>query len=492
MKILLVYPEYPDTFWSFKHALKFVGKRAAMPPLGLLTVAAMLPKHWEIKLVDTNIEKLTEKDILWAEYIFISAMNIQKSSAEYIISECKKLNAKIVAGGPLFTMEHENFPEVDHFVLNEAELTLPDFIRDLENGSAKKIYTSSKFCDIKTSPMPMYELVKFKHYATIGLQFSRGCPFHCDFCNITLLLGKVPRIKSSEQIIAELNKLHYLGWRRGVFFVDDNFICNKVELKDNILPKLIEWRKGKAGMAFVTELSINIADDEKLMDMMVDAGFSSVFVGIESPNKASLEECNKSQNSNCDLIDSIKKIQAKGMQVQGGFIVGFDNDGPSIFEEMVELIQKSGVVTAMVGKLQAPPKTSLWERLKKENRIIGGITGDNADGSTNIVTKMDIKILHEGYKKILQDIYSPKAFVSRVITFLKNYGESKVKPYIEFQYVLAVPRAIFYLGIIGKDRKQFWKLFFWALFRKPKFFPLAITFAIYGYHFRKVSDLHLI
>ena len=366
MKILLVYPEFPDTFWSFKHALRFVRKKAGAPPLGLLTVAAMLPAEWEKRLVDLNATNLTPKDLAWADYVFISAMIVQRDAARALIARCKEAGVKVVAGGPLFTMEHEQFPEVDHFVLNEAELTLPPFLADLANGRAQHIYTTTEFPDIQLTPAPLWRLANLKHYDTVSIQFSRGCPFSCDFCNVTTLLGHRPRTKTAAQIIAELDNLYALGWRGNIFFVDDNFIGNKKQIKSEVLPALIEWRKGKIGMPFSTEASINLADDPELLSLMTQAGCDTVFVGIETPNEDSLTECSKNQNTGRDLVESVKHLQRAGLQVQGGFIVGFDNDPPSIFQQQVDFIQKSGIVTAMVGLLQAPPGTRLHARMQQE------------------------------------------------------------------------------------------------------------------------------
>ncbi len=329
MNILLVYPEFPDTFWSFKHALRFIRKKAGAPPLGLLTVAAMLPAAWEKRLVDLNAIGLSQRDLLWADYVFISAMVVQRDAARALIARCKEAGVKVVAGGPLFTMEYAEFPEVDHFVLNEAELTLPPFLSDLANGCARHLYTTTEYPDIRQTPAPLWQLADLKQYETVSIQFSRGCPFNCNFCNVTALLGHRPRTKTAPQIIAELDSLYALGWRKGVFFVDDNFIGNKRQLKAEILPALITWRKGKIGMPFNTEVSINLADDPELMTLMTQAGFETIFVGIETPNEDSLAECSKTQNKGRDLVDSVKRLQRAGLQVQGGFIVGFDNDTPN-------------------------------------------------------------------------------------------------------------------------------------------------------------------
>ncbi len=492
MNILLVYPEFPDTFWSFKHALKFVRKRAGSPPLGLLTVAAMLPPTWEKKLVDLNTTGLSQKDLLWADYVFISAMVVQRDSARSIIRRCKEADVKVVAGGPLFTMEHTAFPEVDHFVLNEAELTLPPFLSDLANGGARHLYTTTEHPDIRQTPAPLWQLANLKYYDTVSIQYSRGCPFNCNFCNITALLGHRPRTKTAPQVIAELDSLYALGWRKGVFFVDDNFIGNKKQLKTEILPALIAWRKDKIGMPFNTEASINLADDPELLSLMTQAGFRTVFVGIETPNEDSLAECDKMQNKGRDLVDSVKRLQRAGLQVQGGFIVGFDSDTPSIFQQQIDFIQRSGIVTAMVGLLQAPPGTRLYERMQQEERLVDTISGDNVDGSTNIIPKMGLEPLREGYRQLLAHIYAPQFYYERVMTFLREYQPPKVRTYLDPQYLLALGRSIFRLGILARGRVYYWRLFFWTLFRRPRLFPTAIMMAICGFHFQQVVAQHVV
>jgi len=491
MNILLVYPEFPDTFWSFKHALRFVRKKASAPPLGLLTVAAMLPSTWEKRLVDLNVTGLSEKDLLWADYVFISAMIVQRDAARAVIARCKEAGVPVVAGGPLFTMEHEQFPEVDHFVLNEAELTLPPFLADLANGCARRLYTTTEFPDIRQTPAPLWQLADLKHYNTVSIQFSRGCPFNCDFCNVTALLGHRPRTKTAPQLIAELDSLYALDWRKGVFFVDDNFIGNKKQLKTEILPALIAWRKGKIGMPFNTEASINLADDPELMALMTQAGFNTVFVGIETPNEDSLIECSKTQNKGRDLVESVKRLQRAGLQVQGGFIVGFDSDSPAIFQQQIDFIQKSGIVTAMVGLLQAPMGTRLYARMQEEGRLVSEMSGDNVDGSTNIIPKMGLEPLREGYRQLLTHIYSPKFYYERVMTFLREYQPPKIKIRLDLQYLLAFGRSIYQLGIRTKGRVHYWRLFFWTLFRRPRLFPLAIALSICGFHFKQVIALHV-
>ena len=489
MKALLIYPSFPDTFWSFRHSLKFIRKKSAFPPLGLLTVGSMMPAEWSKRLIDLNVEKLTDEDLAWADYAFISAMVVQRKSAQHTIARCKEAGLKVVAGGPLFTSEYERFETVDHFVLNEAELTLPEFLADYNRGNPQRIYTTPEYADIQQTPNPMWELINLKRYATMSIQFSRGCPFNCDFCNVTALFGHRPRIKTADQIIAELDNLYHRGWRSQVFFVDDNFIGNKKYLMNQLLPALIEWQRKKKGFLFNTEASINLADNEDLMHTMVEAGFDTVFIGIETPDEESLAECNKKQNKNRNLIESVKSIQRTGLQVQGGFIVGFDSDGPSIFQRQIDFIQNSGIVTAMVGLLQAPPGTKLYDRLKKENRLSGLLSGDNVDGTTNIIPKMDMRQLLKGYENILNSIYRPRPYYRRIKTFLREYKAPKISLKLDFQRFLAFFRTSIRIGIFGKERIQYWNLVVWTLCRCPKLLPLAITLAIHGYHFRKVCKL---
>lgn len=491
MNVLLIYPEFPDTFWSFKHALRFVRKRASMPPLGLLTIAAMLPPQWGKRLVDMNVRKLAKKDLSWADCVFVSGMVVQRDSARQAIARCKEAGLRVVAGGPLFTSEHEQFEQVDHFVLNEAEITLPMFLADLERGCAQRTYTSSEFCSLDQTPVPLWELADLRRYASMTVQYSRGCPHDCEFCNVTALFGHRVRLKSPQQIIAELDGLYELGWRQHVFFVDDNFIGNRKTLKTRLLPALIRWQKDKGNVPFHTEVTIDLADDEPLMHMMAEAGFDTVFVGIETPDERSLTECSKLQNKNRDLVADVKRIQRAGLQVQGGFIVGFDNDTPSIFQRQIDLIQKGGIVTAMVGLLQAPAGTRLYERLTRERRISGETTGDNVNGTTNIVPKMNPEILREGYRRILSHIYAPEAYYQRVRTFLREYKAPTIVARPDLDHVLAFLRSIFRLGILGKERGQYWKLLFWTLFRRPQLFSLAVTLAIYGHHFRRVCELYV-
>lgn len=488
MNVLLIYPRFPDTFWSFKHALRFIRKEAFAPPLGLLTVAAMLPKEWPKRLVDLNVTHLQASDLEWADMAMVSGMVIQRASAEEVIARCKQAGLRVVAGGPLFTEEYERFEQVDHLVLGEGEVTLPRFLADLERGEPQHIYRASEYADMRQSPIPLWELADLRRYASTCIQFSRGCPFDCEFCNITALLGRKPRVKDVEQVIAELDYLYALGWRGSVFFVDDNLIGNRKVVKNELLPALIAWQRGKGGCSFSTQASIDLADDPELLRLMVEAGFSTVFVGIESPSDESLGECHKFQNRGRDLLESVRRIQRAGMQVEGGFIVGFDSDTPSIFHRQIEFIQKSGIAAAMVGLLQAPYGTRLYERLKREGRITGVLSGNNVVDFTNIVPKMGLEVLRDGYRALLKYIYSPAAYYERVRTFLREYRPPRIRVHLDREMILAFLRSVYHLGIRGKERLHYWRLLLWTLLHRPRSFPMAVTLAIYGFHFRRVCE----
>lgn len=491
MNILMIYPKNPDSYWSFNHALKFIAKKASIPPLGLLTVSAILPKSWNKKLIDLNVKSLKNIDFGWPDYVFISAMNIQEESVLQIIEQCVKNNVKIVAGGPLFTQDYANYPQIDHLVLNEAEITLPLFLKDLNNGRAKRMYSTTEYADITKSPIPDFYLLNHKDYASMTIQISRGCPFACDFCEITTLLGHKVRMKSTAQLIEELETLYNLNWRSSISIVDDNFIGNTKRIKNDLLPELKKWmQEKKHPFVFNTQTTINLADDNELMELMTVSGFNSTFIGLETPSEESLHECNKKQNKNRNLIDSVRKIQMAGMQVAGGFIIGFDSDQPGIFQKQIDFIQNSGIVSAMVGILNAPRNTKLYKKLVKENRILSKFSGNNTDFSTNFKTKMDYEKLVKGYKEVIKSIYSVKPYYKRIRLFLNNYGQKQVRRNRNKMASLkALFRAILIIGLLNKGRREFWQFLFWTIIKRPSLFMDAMVFAVYGYHYRKVFNL---
>ena len=487
MNALLIYPECPDTFWSFKYALKFVSKKASLPPLGLLTIGAMLPKKWNKKLVDMNVSELKDKDIAWADMVFISSMIVQKDSAQRVINICKAQGKIIVAGGPVFTAQHEKFKGVDHFVLNEAEVSLPLFLKDLRKGKPKHIYSSKERPDITKTPVPLWSLINFNDYATMPVQYSRGCPFNCEFCDIIIMNGRIPRTKTPEQLLNELQSLYDAGWRKSVFIVDDNFIGNKTNVK-KMLPLLVKWQKEhKYPFILMTEASVNLADDDELMRMMSAANFYKVFLGFETPDANSLKECGKIQNIKIDIAEAVKIIHQHGMQVMGGFIVGFDSDTENIFETQIKFIQKIGVVTAMVGMLVAVPQTRLWNRLRSEGRLKGEASGQNTDGSLNFVPRMGKEKLIEGYKRLLSTIYSPKNYYKRVNALIKNYRPT-ARGKIPREEFIAFIRSMWRIGVLSKERIYYWRLILKTSIRKIKALPTAVELSIYRQHFEKIVN----
>lgn len=490
MKILLISPEYEDTFWNLKKVLKILGKRAAYPPLGLLTVGAMLPDDWEKKLVDLNCEKLNEDNIRWADYIFISAIVGQKNSTKKVIDIAKKIGKPVVGGGPLFTTGWEEFAEtVEHIFIGEAEETLKVFIDDLKNNKLKKIYASKEYPDINKTPIPDWNLIKFKYYNSMAIQFSRGCPFNCEFCNVMYLNGRNPRLKSVNQLISELNSLYEIGWHAAVFFVDDNFIGNKARLKNEHLPAIIKWQQErKYPFTFSTQVSIDLADDPKLIKLMTDAGFATVFIGIETPNTESLEECGKYQNKNRDMVESVKKIQNMGIEVNGGFIIGFDSDGSLVFQNQIEFIQKSGIVTSMVGLLNVFPKSRLHERLKQTNRLIEPDNKSSEISALNFIPIMDTGLLLKGYMDVVSTIYSPSYYYTRIKTFLREFNPKKINTLsLKLYHIRALFASIWILGMLQNGRHYYWQLLVWTLFKRPGLIPYAIGLPLGLIHFRTLS-----
>jgi len=491
LKALLVYPRYPDTLWSFRHAVKVSSKKAVFPPLGLLTVGSMLPQEWDKKLIDMNVSNLTDNDILWADCVFISAMVVQRESVKDVIRRCKRLGTKMVAGGPLFSHEPEDYNMIDHLVLDEAEITLPLFLEDLIEGGPKHIYTSRERPDVTTTPLPMWSLINMKKYTAMSIQYSRGCPFDCDFCNIAVLNGRKVRTKSRNQIIRELDTLYDRGWRSDVFIVDDNFIGKRKKVEEEILPAMIEWQQNKKyPFSLSTQVSINLADDEKLIRLLVKTGFDRVFIGIESPNEESLVECNKRQNEHRDIVTAVKKLQNHGLQVQAGFILGFDSDPVSIFKSQIKLVQQSGIVMAMVGLLNAPRGTKLYQRLMDEKRLTEEkATGDNTDCSMNFVPKMDRDTLVCGYKEVMTTLYSPREYYSRINVFLAEYRPQRKKSIsqLELWHFWALIRAIWFLGITDPGRVYYWRFVLFTLMRRPRSFWISMTLAVCGFHLWTVA-----
>jgi len=489
MNVLLTYPEYPPAFFNFKHSLDFISRKAALPPLGLITVSALLPSSWEKRLVDLNVDSLSANDLRWADFVFISAMHIQKESVNRIIRECLLHEVKIVAGGPLFTYDLDSFPQVDHFILNEAEICIKPFIKDLASGkNLKRVYKTGSYADLAHSPVPDFHLLEWKSYASMSLQISRGCPFSCDFCEIPSMLGKKVRLKQTDQVLKELDALYRLKWRGSVSIVDDNFIGNKNEIKKHLLPALITWmRQHKYPFIFNIQTAINLADDQELIGLLLDAGINSTFIGLETPSELSNQESNKTQNTHRNLLQNVRDLQHAGMLVSGGFILGFDSDTASIFDQQIDFIQHSGIVWAMIGLLNAPKNSRLYKRLEEEKRITTEVTGNNTDFSMNFVPRMDRDELLKGYQSVLQNTYAHKPYYNRIRQCLLSLRQTNRKLIrIDRYYIKAFIRSVYTMGIIERGRREYWKVLIWTLWHRPHFFPYTLMFIICGYHFRKL------
>jgi radical SAM superfamily enzyme YgiQ (UPF0313 family) len=491
MKVLLLYPKMPDTFYAMRHLLGWSGRRAAYPPLGLLTVASLLPERWERRLIDLNVRKLRDVDLRWPDLVFISAMNVQEESVREIIRQCKKAGVRMVAGGSLFTHEYEKFEGIDHFVLNEAEITLPEFIRDIEKGEAKPVYRTQEFPDITTTPLPDFNLIRQSDYLYSIIQYSRGCPFMCDFCDVTALYGRKPRLKTPGQIIGELEQISRKGDVRLVLFADDNLIGNKKHLKEELLPAMITWRKQvMPPFLFATQVSINLADDDELIRLMLEAGFRQLFIGIETPDEGSLQSASKSQNLKRNQMADIRKLHRAGFYLAGGFIVGFDTDTPSIFRRQGDFIQESGIPLPIVNILKAPPGTVLHQRLEKEGRLKQEF--GFSEGSSNIIPVMDEKVLQDGFNSLLDQIYSPAGSYRRLQTFFSTYtypvNGMKLPLKIGVSDLLMVIRVFLTFGIRYRSRRYFWKLLFWIARNYPNYVDMGFFYGIMIYQMHLTAE----
>jgi radical SAM superfamily enzyme YgiQ (UPF0313 family) len=491
MKVLLINPEFPDTYWSFRHALPFEGKRCAFPPLGLLTVSALLPANWERRLIDLNVQSLRTADIDWADMVFVTGMLVQKDSLKQVVTRCKARGKRVVVGGPYVTTTIEDLPDADHVFVGEAETTLPLFIRELAEGVAKPRYEAVERPPLSATPLAHFHLANLSRYSAMCVQYSRGCPFSCEFCDIIEIYGRVPRTKSNQQMLAEFDALRDLNWRGTVFIVDDNFIGNKKNVRQ-LLPELAEWQK-RNGYPFslLTESSVNLADDEPLLESMREAGFRRVFLGIETPVKESLKEAQKSQNRG-NLLDSVKRIQSYGMEVMAGFIVGFDNDPEDIFERQIDFIRRSAIPLAMVGLLNALPGTQLWSRLEREGRLLGEASGNNTSCDLNFKTRMDPTVLIRGYQTIMQTIYSPREYYQRALESMKRTDQEVVEPqhYNLISSFTSLVRVLVKLGLLDNKRTEFWRFITQALIKNKGRIAETLRLAAMGYHFRQLNKAY--
>jgi len=487
MKALLIYPRFPDTYWSFKYALSFTGKRAAQPPLGLMTVAALLPGSWRKRLIDTNVERLKDADLAWADVAMVSGMHVQQEHLTSIVERCRARGLRTVVGGPIASSVPAAALKADHVVIGEAEGLIAALAHDLEAGEALPVYEAAEKPAMERSPLPDLSLIKMNRYSTMTVQYSRGCPFNCEFCDIIEIYGRQPRTKAVTQVLAELDQLQRAGWRDAVFVVDDNFIGNKKRAKD-LLTAMAEWGQLHGyPFRFITEASLNLADDPELLQLMKDAGFSTVFLGIETPDECSLIANHKLQNTRRDLLESVKRIQQYGIEVMGGFILGFDTDREDVFDRMVEFIQTSAIPVAMVGLLQALPGTQLFRRLWSEDRIVDAGDGNNTDCTLNFLPRMDAARLVEGYRSVLRRIYSCDAYYERVKLFL-NRCHPTSRQRLSYANLRAMVSSVVRQGLLGKGRLSYWKFVLTAATRYRRSFGMAMTFAVMGYHFQIMTD----
>jgi radical SAM superfamily enzyme YgiQ (UPF0313 family) len=491
MKILMVYPEIPDTFFSLRYAIQLFGKKALFPPLGLLTIASLLPADWEKRLIDMNIRDLTDEHLRWADYVFLSGMYVQAESAAGVIARCQRLGVKTVAGGPLFTHEHFRFPGVDHFVLNEGEITLPLFLADLDAGHPKRMYESKEFADVRSTPVPSWELAELDQYASVCVQYSRGCPYMCDFCDVTALFGRRPRTKTAEQILAEIERIPALEQFSDVYFADDNLIGNKNTLKSDLLPSLRDWqRKRGSKVSFSTQVTVNLADDDVLVQMMREAGFVGIFIGLETPYEESLLASRKKQNLKRNLLENIHSLQRSGFDISAGFIVGFDTDTAEIFRIQREFIRKSGIVLALVNVLKAPTGTELYERMKREGRLVeeGLLQLQNDEATSNFVSKLDPELMRCEYSNLVDHLYSPRVLYERCRTFAEMFRPTQSAADSEFQLSsLGMLAKIFLiLGVVDSGRWYFWKLLFWSAYRNRALVMVNLVNWVKAYHVRRL------
>ena len=492
-KILLVYPRFPPSYWGFQYALELIGKRASMPPLGLLTVAAMFPAHYRLRLVDMNVAPLGDEDLDWADLVMTSTMVVQQRSLREVIARAKARRRPVAVGGPHPTSFSDEIAGADHFVLDEVEETLPRFLADWEAGRAARIYRPERKPAITATPLPRFELLDLGAYASMALQFSRGCPFDCEFCDITKLFGRVPRTKSNAQMLAELDRLHVLGWRGPVFLVDDNFIGNKKEAL-RLLPAVADWQRAH-GYPFdlYTEASVNLAKLDPLLDAMVAAGFTMAFLGIESPNPEALRKTNKLQNTSRGddrhLLHAVTAIQRKGIEVTGGFILGLDGDGPEVFDAQVEFIQEAGIPTAMVGLLTALRGTDLYARLEREGRLLAESSGNNVEITLNFRSELERDVLISGYRRVLSTLYDEglTSYFERCWTLLSRLGERpRPRRAVGAAEWLALARSL-RRQLFSRQGPAYLKFLVRTLLHRPALLDQAVRLAIKGLHFREFT-----
>lgn len=495
---LFVYPKFPPSYWGFKYALEFLRKKSSMPPLGLLTIAGMFPDNYAMKVVDMNIEPLTDAHLQWADVVFTSTMIVQKTSLYEVAERCNRASVPIIAGGPHPTSYYDNIKAetdatIDHFLFGEVEEIFEDFLTDFENGAAKEIYRETRKPDITKTPPPRYDLININDYGSMALQFSRGCPFNCEFCDITKLFGRVPRTKSNEQMLDEFEMLYKLGWDGAMFVVDDNFIGNKRDAM-RLLPAVSKWQEERQfPFSLYTEASVNLVEIPEMLDAMTEAGFNMVFLGIESPNDEALLSTSKGQNTSKEeeagsyLMRAIRKIQSRGMEVTGGFIIGLDGD--TEFDSHINFIQEAGIPMAMAGLLTALKETDLWYRLKQEDRLLVESSGNNTDMSLNFVPEMPREELIAEYRRVISTLYDPtlKNYFARCLTLLQHMPQThnNVRS-IGKEELLAFARSI-QKQLFSKQGLEYARFLAKAFKDHRPMFAEAVRLAVMGYHLEKIT-----
>jgi radical SAM superfamily enzyme YgiQ (UPF0313 family) len=494
-KCLIVQTQFSAfSFWNYQSVCKIVGAKYPAAPLGLLTVAALLPQHWTFKLIDMNVEPLLDEHLGWADLICTGGMLPQQKSMLDLIKRAHEKNCIIAVGGADPTSQPDLYKDADYLILGEGEVTIPLFLNDLKNDIKKGIYVSDKKADMLDAVVPRYDLIQFKDYIMMGVQFIRGCPFGCEFCDIVELFGHTPRYKTTEQILQELQTLYDLGYRGHIDFVDDNFIGNKKKAKE-LLYSIKEWTiKNKYPFYFTTEASVNLAEDDELLQLMKDVDFRYVFLGIETPENETLALNHKNQNLNKSITDAVRKIMSYGIVCNGGFILGFDSDSPDIAQNMITCIQESGVCMAMVGLLYALPNTKLTKRLQAENRLFRSASDDlddsDIDQSTsglNFITRKPRTEIISDFVNVLNFIYEPKNYYKRIIyngTLLKTHYKHIPNFKTWLNYLNSFRKVCFHAGFSKSTGYLYWKMFFTILFRNPKAIEASVNLAAMYIHFK--------
>ncbi|MBF2066861.1 MAG: B12-binding domain-containing radical SAM protein [Calothrix sp. C42_A2020_038] len=493
MKTLLLYPIFPQSFWSYDRAMEIAGLKAVIPPLGIITVAALLPKDWEIRFYDRNVSLETEADWEWCDLVILSAMLVQKQDFHALIKKAVHLGKKVAVGGPYPTSVPQDALDsgAHYLILDEGEMTIPQFIEAITQGKTQGIFRSTEKPDVTQSPIPRFELLKLDSYFMMAIQFSRGCPFNCEFCDIISLYGRKPRTKEPSQTLAELQTLYDLGWRGSLFIVDDNFIGNQRNVK-RLLRELIPWMKQRNyPFTFMTEASVNLAEDNELLFLMAEAGFYAVFLGIETPDQDSLVVTRKMQNTRNPLVEACRKINKAGLLIYAGFILGFDGERPGAGERIQAFVEQTNIPQPMLGILQALPNTALWNRLQTEQRLIEGAgvtaTGDQ-NTLMNFVPTRPIAEIAEEYVEGFWSLYEPANYLKRCfqqcLSIVPPARRTQTMQLPRGKELRLIAQLIWHQGLRRPEiRGLFWRQLWALLLRKPQVINMYLGLCAAGEHF---------